>query len=107
MVDYMTDEIIEANVLIGVDSEPQNINLTWQVVSMKSRSLEIQLNFEKPLYISSQSEPEVLEVKIKDSLQFFSTEGLPLKKINEDDDDDAPVFLRKKIPKQFPSEADE
>ena len=47
---------------------------------MKTRRLELQLNFDKPLYISSFKEPEILEVKIKDTQQFVSTDGLPLTK---------------------------
>ena len=48
-----TDKIIEANILVGEDSDPLNIRADWQIVNMEKRSLELQLNFEKPLYIST------------------------------------------------------
>ena len=78
-----TDRIIEANILIGSESDPSNIGVAWQVVAMNSRSLELQLNFEKPLYISTEREPEILEVKFLDRQLFLSTDGLPLTKNNE------------------------
>ena len=70
---------------------------------MDKRKLELKINFNDPLYISTEDEPEVLEIKILDVNHFISDpEGLPLV-TNKDDE----VLLTKKIPKQLPNgEAD-
>ena len=92
---------MDAKVIIGEESDPNNIKYSWDVVSMEKRKLELQLNFEDPLYISTEEEPEYLEVKMLNTNQFISEEGLPLKTANDNDDDDQ-LLLRMKIPKQLP-----
>ena len=45
---------------------------------MDKRSLELQINFENPLYISMDAEPNYLKVIIRDGSLFLSEDGLPL-----------------------------
>ena len=85
MNDNSDNEFVKPQVLIGADSDPQKITYTWDVVSMDKRSLELQFNFNDPLYISTEDEPEVLQIQILDVNYFISDpEGLPLV-TNEDD----------------------
>ena len=102
-------KIMDTKVIIGNESDPNNIKYSWDVVSMDKRKLELQLIFESPLYISTENEPEYLEVQMLNVNTFISEEGLPLTTAtNEDDNDDDQLFLRMKIPKQLPpSDADQ
>ena len=45
---------------------------------MDKRTLELQVEFEKPLYISMETEPNYLEVIIRDGSLFLSEDVLPL-----------------------------
>ena len=108
MTENIINDILDTKVVVSDDSDPKNLKFTWDVVAMYKRKLELQLNFEKPLYVSTAEEPEYLEVRLLDTYMFISEEGLPLVPTDEDDeDDDRELLLRKKIPKQLPSgEAD-
>ena len=100
-------KIIDTKVIVGDESDPNNIKYSWDVVSMDKRKLELQLNFESPLYISTEDEPEYLEVQMLNVNTFISEEGLPLETATDEDDDDDKLFLKMKIPKQLPpSDAD-
>ena len=58
----VTRPIFDVNVRIGEDSPKEKLGYSWEVVSMTLRSLEIQLNFENPSYVSMADEAEVLEI---------------------------------------------
>ena len=51
---------------------------SWKVVKMAERYLELQIDFKSPLYISTEEEPEMLEIIISDGSMFLSTDWLPL-----------------------------
>ena len=70
-------QIFEAEVVVGAYSDPNKINFTLSEVTMEKRKLELQLNFEDPLYISMEEEPEELEVKLLVN-RFISEDELPL-----------------------------
>ena len=103
-VDDIT-QVFETKVLIGAYSDPSKVKYTLSEATMEKRKLELQLNFEDPLYISMEEEPEVLEIELLDFNKLVSAEeGLPLQ-TSEDDGDK--LLFRMKIPKQMPkSEAD-
>ena len=71
MVDKI-DTIMAAKVIIGEESDPNNLNYSWDIVSMDKRKLELQIDFESPLYISTEDEPEYLEVQMLNVYQFVS-----------------------------------
>ena len=58
----MTRPIFDVNMSIADDSPQEKLGYSWEVVSMTARSLEIQLNFENSIYVSSSEEPEVLNI---------------------------------------------
>ena len=60
----LTRPIFDVNVRIGEDSPKEKLGYSWEAVSMTTRSLEIQLNFEIPSYVSMEDEVEVLEIQI-------------------------------------------
>ena len=45
---------------------------------MDKRKLELQIDFEKPLYISMETDPNILQVIVRDGSLFLSDDGLPL-----------------------------
>ena len=61
-----------------MDSDPEKLGYSWEVLRMNQRSLEIQVTFQNPLYVSVQGESEQVEIKINDGTAFISSEGLPL-----------------------------
>ena len=80
---------------------------------MDKRSLQLQIAFENPLFVSTEYEPEVLEIKISDGAIFLSVDGLPLQinspnqysglldqKRELQEEDDSSLKLQSKIPKQ-------
>ena len=46
------------------DLYEDKLGLTWEIISMTKRSLELQLDFEHPSYISMTEIPESLEIQI-------------------------------------------
>ena len=67
--------------------------------SFTSRTIELKLNFDHPLYVSMGSQNDILQVTFLEPSALISKQtGLPLAK--EDS-----YVLQKKIPKQFPDEA--
>ena len=50
----------ELNVITGVYSDPLNTGYDWEAISMSNRMLELQVDFDKSLYISREEEPEYL-----------------------------------------------
>ena len=87
-------ELIHASVTAGSDSDPEDLEATYEILQMDKRSLHLQMNFKKPLYVSSAGEPDYLEVVFQDVEHFCSEEFLPLKTKN----DDKTLFLTKKLP---------
>ena len=51
---------------------------------MDKRTLELQIDFEKPLYVSMEAEPNYLQVTVRDGSLFISEDGLPLNTSNND-----------------------
>ena len=80
------------------ESDPEIMGYEWTTVSMNKRSLELQMTFENPLYISIQEESEVLAVTFNDGTAFLSEAGLPLSLIDEDQ-----LLIERDIPKQLPA----
>ena len=66
-----------------MDSDPEKLGYSWEVLRMNQRSLEIQVTFQNPLYVSVQDESEQVEIKINDGTAFISSEGLPLELTSE------------------------
>ena len=50
------NNIIDTKVVSGGYSDSFNIKYSWDIVAMEKRKLEIQLNFDKPLYVSTEEE---------------------------------------------------
>ena len=69
----VTRPFLEINEKIGYYSPEEKLGYSWEIVLMTARSLEIQLNFENPIYVSMSEEPEVLEIQINSGQIFFST----------------------------------
>ena len=88
------NELIHVTVAAGLDSDPKDLTATFQIVKMEKRSLQLQINFEKPLYVSASGEPDYLGVTFKNVEHFCSEEFLPIKT----DSDDKTHFLTEKIP---------
>ena len=70
--------IFSVKVIRGEYSLPDKMEYSWKVVKMAERYLELQIDFKSPLYISTEEEPEMLEIIISDGSMFLSTDWLPL-----------------------------
>ena len=70
--------IFSVKVIRGEYSLPDKMEYSWKVVKMAERYLELQIDFTSPLYISTEEEPEMLEIIISDGSMFLSTDWLPL-----------------------------
>ena len=58
--------------IAGEDTDIEKIGYTWSVVSMGTRSINLQLNFEYPLYISTNRDREKLKVIFNDKTALLS-----------------------------------
>lgn len=94
-------------VVSGAFSDQAKLGYSWKVVTFGKRSLELQITFENPIYISMEEEPEFAEVTIKQASIFISEAGLPLDMSQVKPQSrrlapavEEPLVLRKKIPKQ-------
>ena len=88
------NELIHVTVAAGLDSDPKDLEASFEIVKMEKRSLQLQINFEKPLFVSTAGEPDYLGVTFKNVEHFCSEEFLPIKT----DSDDKTHFLTEKIP---------
>ena len=56
--------------------DPERLMFDWEMISYTPRSMQIQLVFHTPLYISFEDEPDVLELNFGDPEIFTSSEGI-------------------------------
>ena len=70
--------ILEAEIIASADTDPRNLNFTWNVTKMNNKTMELQFYFETPELISQSVRPEELEIRFNDPLMFMSIEGLIL-----------------------------
>ena len=73
-----TRPVIVTKVVLGEFSPPEKLGYTWSVTKMTKRSLKLQINFENPIYVSTEEEPEQLEITFNGGQVFASEEGLLL-----------------------------
>ena len=107
------EKVFEFRVITGAYSDFTKMNYKWRAVSYDTRSMDLQVDFENPVYISMEEEPEFIEVVINDGTIFMSEEGLPLdiaksnntnrllaktKRIELVSESQSPLILRKRIP---------
>ena len=109
--------LLEVKVRPAEFSQLEKLGFDYAVLNMTRRTLELQLTFENPWYISMSGETEVLEVTINSGVPFFSLQAIQIElpEIHEmsrrqlwgefDDAQDHYVVLTKQIPKQLPGAA--
>ena len=109
------EKVFEFKVITGAYSDSTKMKYKWRAVRYDTRSMDLQVDFEYPIYISMEEEPEYIEVVINDGSIFMSKLGLPLdiantnntnrllegtKRIELVGESQSPLILRKRIPKQ-------
>ena len=52
--------LFELMVSLGFYSPPEMLSYTWSITQMTKRSLHLRINFENPIYVSTEEEPEQL-----------------------------------------------
>ena len=70
--------VFSLDVQLGAYSLPEDLGYSWSIQSYVGRELVLVIDFEKPLYVSTEEDPEYLEIVIRDGSLFLSQEGLPL-----------------------------
>jgi len=97
----------EFRVVPSAYSDPGRLEHKWRVVEYSKRSLQLQIEFENPIYVSMEEEADVAEVVINNSTILFSERGLPLdfeasraqaNSRSLASGDQEPLILRKEIP---------
>eukprot|EP00353_Schmidingerella_taraikaensis_P003245 CAMPEP_0185576432 /NCGR_PEP_ID=MMETSP0434-20130131/7362_1 /TAXON_ID=626734 ORGANISM="Favella taraikaensis, Strain Fe Narragansett Bay" /NCGR_SAMPLE_ID=MMETSP0434 /ASSEMBLY_ACC=CAM_ASM_000379 /LENGTH=111 /DNA_ID=CAMNT_0028193639 /DNA_START=79 /DNA_END=414 /DNA_ORIENTATION=+ len=85
-------DLVEFKVLPGLNSEEENLRFSWKVQSFTKKSLAVKLEFERPLFVSTQQGyRDSLEVTLK-SGYLLDEDNLPLEK---------DATFTKQMPKQF------
>ena len=77
------EKVFEFKVITGAYSDSTKMNYKWRAVRYDTRSTDLQVDFEYPIYISMEEEPEYIEVVINDGSIFMSKLGLPLNLAND------------------------
>ena len=97
---------MQLNVIPGQDTDPEKVDFSWEVLRMSKSSMDLQLAFENPLYISTKQDKEKLEIVFNDRIAFLSEAGLPLD-LHPDDGkhEGAQLKFEHGIPKQLPPDA--
>jgi len=65
----------QVEVTPGLDSDLENLKFEWTAVEMTTRTLTLQLMFEKPMYVSVYDWYDRLKVTFNDSQLFYSENG--------------------------------
>ena len=110
--------IFAPEVVLGAYSDETMLGYSWSVLKMTKRSLDLQIAFENPMYISMEEEHEMLKVTFNGGFLFVSEEGmlldLPLERevtsdrrrrrvLQQSQTDNSYLLLEKRIPKQIPA----
>ena len=108
------EKVFDFKVIAGDYSDPTKMGYSWKAVAFDERSLDLQIYFDNPNFVSMEEDPEYVRVIIRDGSIFVSEDGLPLE-LAEDPDSrrllaksnfelsKEPLILSKKIPVQKPS----
>ena len=86
-------EVLSVQVHPGEDSLPENLKFNWKPIQINEDGIEIQLNFDSPLRVSTSGDKDEVEVKILKHNFFIDKYGQTLQ---ED------ITLKKNLPNQFP-----
>jgi len=66
---------MEVEIVPSYYSNPVNLTFWWNVTSYDGRVMIIKLYFDNAIYVSSESEPEKVNITFYDISLFFDTEG--------------------------------
>ena len=91
-IEVPVSNIISIDMIAGTDSELENLGFTWKVSRFTQKSMDVSLDFEYPLFVSSQGDRDQLNVTFKSSDLFIDEDYMRL----EED-----ITLIKIVPKQY------
>ncbi len=86
-------EVLSVQVHPGEDSLPENLNFNWKPIQINEDGIEIQLNFDSPLSVSTSGDKDEVEVKFLKNSFFTDKYGQPLQ---------GEFTLKKNLPNQYP-----
>lgn len=58
--------------------EPENVAMNWSIQNWSPSKIELQLEFERPLYVSFEKEPDFLVVNFADPDLFITENGIQI-----------------------------
>ena len=58
--------------------EPENVAMDWTIENYSASKIELQLVYEKPLYISFEDEPDILVINFADEELFITENGIKI-----------------------------
>ena len=70
--------VFTVSIFPAFTQEPENVAMEWELVNYSPSEIELQLVFEKPLYISFEKEPDILTVEFADKDLFITNEGIQI-----------------------------
>lgn len=68
-------DVLSVQVHPGEDSQPKDLNFNWKLKKINELGIEIQLNFESPLRVSTSGEKDAVEVKFLKHSFFMDKYG--------------------------------
>lgn len=78
--------------------DPENVAMDWYIDSYSASKIELQLKFEKPLYISIEKEPDILKINFADADLFITENGIQIRPEHRN--------LSRKLSRQLPEDAE-
>ena len=79
----MTLPVLQVEVLAGIESNPEDLQFTWNITVQEKDEILVQLYFSNPLLVSSHNRhPDNIPVAFNDPNLFIGMNGLTM---NEED----------------------
>jgi len=70
------DEVLLISIKPGFESKNENLGFTWELVSYTEEGLDVQINFEKAVYVSSNADKDILNAMLMDPNWFVDYENV-------------------------------
>lgn len=62
----------------ALTQEPENVAMDWTIENYSASKIELQLVYEKPLYISFEDDPDILVINFADEELFITENGIKI-----------------------------
>ena len=70
--------VLTVKIIPARTQDPELLDFTWEIINYTKSEIKFQLDFENPLYVSFEEEPDILEISFHDEDLFISENGIKI-----------------------------